>query len=66
MMYQPDEKDIKTQLGGVVEDVFYVSGSWESLMQGYGEKEWTKSKMIPISSFIADFDPNYISYKTFE
>ena len=45
---------------------YSVSGSWESLMQGYGEEEWTKFKMIPIKHFVEDFDPNYISWEEFE
>ena len=35
-------------------------------MQGYGEKKWTKSKMIPIRNFVADFDPNYITWESYK
>ena len=51
-MYKPDMK-AKMQRGRTEsEEEYYVSGTWESLMQGYGDTEWTKSKMIPIKSFI--------------
>ena len=50
---------------GQGEEEYYVSGTWESLMQGYGDKEWTKFKMIPISRFVEDFDPNYVSWEDY-
>ena len=35
-------------------------------MQGYGDTEWTKFKMIEIKEFMRDFDPMYISWEEFE
>ena len=54
-----------TRRAGEVQD-YYISGSWESLMQGYGEIEWTKFKMIQIKEFMRDFDPSYIAYEEYE
>ena len=35
-------------------------------MQGYGDTEWTKFKMIEIKEFMRDFDPMYVSWEEFE
>ena len=70
MMYKPDLKAKMNRKRGpdgeLVDDEYYISGSWESLMQGYGDEVWTKSKMIPINRFVEDFDPHYVSYEQYE
>ena len=55
-----------TKRAGDEEDSYYISGSWESLMQGYGETEWSKFKMLPITHFMEDFDRNYIAWEDYE
>ena len=70
-MYKPTTKSLMRRKRSVEgeepeEEEFYVSGSWESLMQGYGEIEWTRSKMIPIRRFVEDFDPNCLTWKEYE
>ena len=64
-LYKPDLRRLMTRRAGEVQN-YYISGSWESLMQGYGEIEWTKFKMIQIKEFMRDFDPSYIPYEEYE
>ena len=57
--------ELPPQEAEVEKDEYYIHGSWESLMQTYGEGDWASFKMIPIKDFIEHFDPEY-KHQTWE